>query len=92
MKGTSQLMTSDATSHVAEWSPDAAADGGGAWVVSWLPQRLLTEDQAVTAMMIAEQVAKGLPPGDRVWLHVDNWARELGLTRSEVVARVGVPA
>jgi hypothetical protein len=31
------VMDSSETAHTARWSPDAAADGGGAWVCSRLP-------------------------------------------------------
>jgi hypothetical protein len=33
----------------ARLSPHAAADGHGAWIVSCLPNRLLTRDQTITA-------------------------------------------
>lgn len=59
-------MTSDQTKHTAQWSQHAAADGEGAWVVSWLPgRRLLTRDQAITAMTLAEMVAAEDSPADR---------------------------
>jgi hypothetical protein len=87
-----KLMTSTDTRHVARWLPDDAANGQGAWVVSWLPLQLLTQDQAVTAMVIAEKVAQGIAPGDRVWPHVENWAYELGLTGPDAVARAMQPA
>lgn len=89
MQITEQEMTSDVTPHRAEWSSDAAADGNGAWVVSWLPLRLLSQDQAVTAMVMAENVAQGRAvPGHRVWAHFENWARELHLTAAEALARL----
>ena len=92
MKVGPDVMTSAETRHVARWSSDAAADGGGAWVVSWLPMRLMRRDQAVTAMMIAEKVGQGHDgPGDRDWPLIENWARELGLRDGvEAVALVAV--
>jgi hypothetical protein len=90
MKISPEIMTSTDTPHVARWSQDTAADGNGAWVASWLPSRLLSQDQAVTSMMIAEKLAQGAKPGDRVWPYLENWARELGLTDgAEAVKLVG---
>lgn len=75
---TDVLMTSDQTRHTARWSQHAAADGQGAWVVSWLSgRRLLTRNQAITAMTLAEMVAAGDPlVSSRLF---ESWASELGL-------------
>lgn len=70
---TETLMTSTDTRHTARWSADAAADGHGAWIVSWLPQRLLTRNQAITAMTLAEAVAD--LSGN--WPLIEDWAAEL---------------
>ncbi|WP_054815403.1 hypothetical protein [Nocardia arizonensis] len=45
------LMTSDQTEHQAK------SVGGGGWVVSFLPGRTLTIEQATAAMQAAEAVA-----------------------------------
>lgn len=45
------LMTSDQTEHQAK------SVGGGGWVVSFLPGRTLTLEQAAAAMQAAEAVA-----------------------------------
>lgn len=83
---TDVLMTSDQTPHSAQWSQHAAADGQGAWVVSWLPLRLLTRDQAITAMTLAEVATTGdLSPTGQWWLFVEGWADELGLTAQRAV-------
>jgi hypothetical protein len=82
-------MTSDATRHRAELLPD------GGWRVSWLPERRLTRDQAVTAMTLAEAVANMQEEGrttvvdhtHRLWPHIDGWAAELGLTGPDAVVR-----
>jgi len=68
--------------------------------VSWLPLRRLTRDQAVTAMTLAEAVARMQREGrttvvghtHRLRPHVDAWAAELGLTGPDAVARVSEPA
>ena len=83
---TDTTMTSPATPHTA------TATGGG-WEVSWLPGRTLTRNQATTAMTIADMVGgTGVPRADDpVWLHLDGWAAELGLTAPGAVARVSEP-
>ena len=60
----------------ARFSPHAAADGQGAWIVSGLPRRLFTRDQAITAMVLAERLAAGHGDDD---LFVIGWREELGL-------------
>ncbi len=83
---TDTTMTSPATPHTA------TATGGG-WTVSWLPGRTLTRDQATTAMVIANIVGgHGVPRADDpLWLFLDGWAAELGLTAPTAVARVSQP-
>jgi hypothetical protein len=79
-------MVSDATRHTAAVLPGVTVEGGPtAWGVTWLPGRLLTRNQAVTAMTIAEVVAEHDAPGDplraghRLWAHLESWAAELGI-------------
>jgi hypothetical protein len=83
---TDTTMTSPATPHTA------TATGGG-WQVSWLPGRTLDRNQATTAMVIANIVGDtGVPRADDpVWLFLDGWAAELGLTAPAAVARVSTP-
>jgi len=80
-------MSSDQTRHTAR-----TADGG--WTVSWLPGRVLTRDQAITAMTIAEVVAMHewtIDGGaDPIWLHVDSWAAELGISGPHAVAEASL--
>jgi hypothetical protein len=63
--------------------------------VSWLPGRTLTQNQAVTAMTIAEAVAGHADDladnGSTWWLHIDQWAAELGITGPNAVAEVAPP-
>ncbi|WP_024806475.1 hypothetical protein [Nocardia sp. BMG51109] len=75
------MMTSDMTRHIAR------CVGGDRWVVSWLPGRTLTGQQAVTAMTIASTVT-GHAPTDAEWVMLDNMALELGLTGREAVYMV----
>jgi hypothetical protein len=83
---TDHAMTSDTTRHSARWSADAAADGRGAWIVSWLPTRLLSRNQAVSAMKLAEHVARqgAAAAADP---HVEGWAAELELSADAAVRR-----
>ncbi|WP_228805175.1 hypothetical protein [Nocardia higoensis] len=62
------LMTSDRTDHQAK------SVGIGGWVVSFLPGRTLTLEQATAAMQAAEAVAT-----------VDRLAGQVGLTTLETV-------
>src|SRR5262245_13529181 len=73
-------MTSDATAHSAH------CIGDDRWVVSWLPERTLSGEQAVTAMTIAVTVAgRTVVTGDPEWAVIDDWALELGLTAPEAI-------
>ncbi|WP_067888396.1 hypothetical protein [Nocardia vaccinii] len=74
-------MTSDLTQHIAR------CVGGDRWVVSWLPGRTLTGQQAVTAMTIAATV-NGRTPTEAEWAGLDSMALELGLTAREAVGMV----
>ncbi len=49
----------------AQYSSQAAADGQGAWIVSSLPRRLFTRNQAITAMVLAERLAVGCGSSNR---------------------------
>ncbi|MTE12950.1 hypothetical protein GLP40_09205 [Nocardia sp. CT2-14] len=75
------MMTSDLTAHIAR------CVGGDRWVVSWLPGRTLSGQQAVTAMTIASTVA-GHSLGDAEWAMLDGLALALGLTAREAVGMV----
>ena len=81
-----ELIASTDTPHVAWRRPNAPAGERGAWVVSWLPLRRLTREQALAAMMLAEAVRRGIRPDEHQ--RVESWAHELGLTGSEAIARL----
>ena len=59
----------------ARYNAHAVADGQGAWIVSGLPQRLFTRNQAISAMVLAERLAAGYGDDD---LFVIGWREELG--------------
>ncbi len=60
----------------AQFSEHAAADGHGAWIVSCHLGRLLTRNQAITAMVLAERLAAGYGDDDPFMV---GWREELGL-------------
>ena len=75
---TDTAMSSTSTDHTARRTQPT-----GQWRVSWLPHRLLTRNEAVTAMTIAEVIASRPAPGNRIWSAVTAWATELDLTTTE---------
>jgi len=79
---TDEAMTSDTTPHSAR----LAGDG---WAVTWLPGRVLTHNQAITAMVLAETVAGGIGDHtDKRWLFIESWADELGMTGADAVSKI----
>jgi hypothetical protein len=72
-------MSAEYDGHViatARYSEHAAADGRGAWIVSFRPSCLFTRNQAITAMVLAERLAAAFGDDD---LFVLRWREELGL-------------
>lgn len=80
---TDALMTSASNPHVAH------RQGDGTWRVSWLPDRTLTRDQALTAMKLAEAIDVCLERGNRHWPNVGSWAAELGVSGPAAIIPVG---
>ena len=54
-------ITSDLTHARAEFRPDAAADGSGAWIVSTHPGRLPDRGRAFSAVRLAEERTRPEP-------------------------------
>lgn len=81
---TDTAMSSTSTDHTARRTHPT-----GQWRVSWLPHRLLTRNEAITAMTIAEVVASRPAPGNRIWFAVKSWAAELDLTTTEAKTLAG---
>jgi len=90
---TATEMTSTATRHTAAAGPEPARYEPETWSVTWLPGRVLTRDQAITAMTIAEVVATHdlCDNSSPVWLHVDGWAAELGISGPHAVTEASLP-
>ena len=82
IKITDEAMTIDTTPH------STRRDGDG-WAVTWLPGRVLTRNQAITAMVLAETVAGGIGDHtDKRWLFIEGWANELGMTGADAVGKI----
>jgi hypothetical protein len=85
IKFTEGTMTCGASGHTAH------QDDAGAWAVSYLPGRVFTHSEAITALSIAEAAVKidaaaGEGDGatwDRLWPHIAGWADELGISPTE---------
>jgi hypothetical protein len=65
---------------------------GHRWEVSWLPGRYMSRDKAVTAMVLADTIGAGGMHGRHpMWIHVEGWAAELGMTAPDVLTRTASP-
>ena len=50
---------------------------------------MLTRNQAITAMVLAETVADGLGEHtDKRWLFIEGWADELAMTGADAVGKI----
>ena len=83
-------MSSDSSAHTARKAPGRGQ--GYQWEVSWLPGRHLDRNSAITAMVLADVTGHGdMHTGHRLWVHVEGWAAELGLTAPDVLAQTVSP-
>jgi hypothetical protein len=81
-------ITSDRTAHTAR----LLAGDEHQWEVSWLPGRPVDRNSAITAMVLADVTGPGdVRAGHRLWIHVEGWAAELGLTAPDVLAQAAGP-
>jgi hypothetical protein len=77
-------ISSDRTSHTARPAPGDQHR----WEVSWLPDRHLTRNDAITAMVLADITGPGdMHPEHQLWPHVQSWAAELGITGADALDR-----
>jgi hypothetical protein len=75
-------ISSDRSAHTARLAPGHEQ----LWEVSWLPGRHLDRNSAITAMVLADVTGPGdVREGHRLWVHVEGWAAELGLTGPDVL-------
>jgi hypothetical protein len=89
VKITDTEMSSDITTHTAKLFP--FKEQPPAWSVTWLPGRILTRSQVITAMTIAETVLEYAPLDEHWQLQVDQWAAELGITGPIAIADASKP-
>ena len=83
-----ESISSDTTRHTARLAPGHEHT----WQVSWLPGRLMDRNSAITAMVLAEVVATDdVNPGHRLWLHIEGWSAELGLTAPDALTWISQP-
>jgi hypothetical protein len=83
---TDEYMSSEHTS--ARGWPSEPSQPYGEWAVSWCLERVLTRNQAITAMVLAEEVAACAHTG-KTWLFIEAHADELGLPVSTAVKWLG---
>jgi hypothetical protein len=90
IKITDDSMSGELSPHSAGlWPMPDAGEPPTMWRVSWLPERPVGRNEAVSAMVLAETVAatEDLGPDHRLWPFINSWSAELGLSANEAVAR-----
>ena len=81
-------MTSDQTAHTARQAPGSQHLSE----VSWLPGQALDRNSAIPAMILVGHAdERDLNERHRLWLFIESWAAELGLTGSDAAGRVSRP-
>lgn len=68
------LSVGDRVIAIARFSQHAAADGNGVWIVSTHPARLISRNQAITALTLAERLPASYAGDDPF---VMGWREEL---------------
>jgi hypothetical protein len=77
------VMISDQSPHSARLVPGL----DNQWEVSWLPDRRVTRNQAITAMTLAEASSLADPGRrDRLQPFIQGWAEELGQAAAQIDA------
>jgi hypothetical protein len=94
---TNHWIRSPQTPHFARQAGPANAPGGRSWIVTWLPDRALTRDQAEAAMNIAKALGQ-IPANagleaftDAFWAKVEAWSAELGIAGATAIVQVSAP-
>ncbi len=83
---TDRSITSTVTPETAHWIPTAE---GGTWVLSWLPDRLLTREQAISGLVLDEALSTPETIEAEFAMELAAFrAADLGLTLREVVLRL----
>lgn len=74
-------ITSDLSKHSAKLVDENNPESG--WEVSWMPDTTLSKQEATTAMLIADEVAKGRDDHSTTnfsrarWALIRDWCREI---------------
>ncbi|MCE0536600.1 hypothetical protein LWF15_13895 [Kineosporia rhizophila] len=84
----STLLSMSGSRHRAEWVayPGADAFEGDEpreWRLSWLPDRLVTRNEAISGLMLAGGLEEAESTRERLAPALGSWARELGLSFGE---------
>lgn len=79
------VYSSDSTKHTA-WMTGLGR--AARWYVSWLPERTLTESQAVAALSIAELVGTGWDTNGHRITDLPGWAAELDIDPKIAIQQV----
>ncbi|MEU0538344.1 hypothetical protein ABZ319_00630 [Nocardia sp. NPDC005978] len=83
---TEWLITSDTTPETAHYIPTAR---GGEWVLSWLPDRALNREQAISGMVLDEFLSDPAPADDVFALELaDVRAAQLGIELEDAILRL----
>lgn len=83
---TDWMITSDITPETAHYIPLAT---GGQWILSWLPGRALTREQAVSGMVLDEILSTPDPADGEFALELAGMrAAQLGIVLEDVVLRL----
>jgi hypothetical protein len=83
------IKIDDTSMHAEISGATAERNDSGKWAVSWLPERQVDRNQAVTAMVLAEELTTDRPANDSGWLFIDGWSEELGLNRNQALELFG---
>lgn len=82
---TDRSITSDITPEAAYHLPD---HGDGRWMLTWLPGRILTREQAIQGMRLDELLSDPRVDGEAVLRSAAIQAAALGLDPTDVVVRL----
>lgn len=64
--------------HSSESGESARCCGEG-WEVTWLPERVLDRNSAITALVLSELYLKDPPEGSKWWYVIRGFEEEIGI-------------
>ncbi|WP_040813244.1 hypothetical protein [Nocardia concava] len=83
---TDRSITSDLTPEAAYFVPDPG--GGGKWLLTWFPDRLLTREQAIDGMTLDELLSDPRADATTVASAAAVYANSLGMELADVLVRL----